>query len=790
MPIRRPSRRVDAAQSLLFGLLALQNNFIDRDTLLAAFNAWVADKSQSLGQILLDRGALSPARHAVLEILVQEHLQQHGFDPERSLAVSRSSRRSATSSRSSPTSTSRPASSTSACADRRCRRGSPTLRVPRSWDDESAATDAEGRFRILRFHDRGALGEVYVARDQQLHRIVALKRIKLDHAADPDKRARFVVEAEITGRLEHPGIVPVYGLGTYDDGRPFYAMRFIRGDNLKAAIEQFHQAEEARPRPRRAEPGALEAAAAVPRRLQRDRLCPQPRRAPPRPEAGQHHAGQVWRDAGGRLGPGQERGPARGRTGVGDAGRPHPGPPVGQRPARDRAGARLGTPAYMSPEQAAGRIDDLGPASDVYSLGATLYCLLTGRAPVQRPRHRGAAPQGRAGRFPAAPQAQGLDRSGAGGDLPEGDGDRAGRALPHAAALADDVEHWLADEPVSAWREPLTRALLRSVKRHRTAVVGVGGAMLAALVGLGAVSVVQARANGELKRSNDALYSANSQLFAAKEEVSRNNVEILASRDREHERFNLALKAIKLFHDEVSQDLLLKEKDFEKLRTRLLRGAAGFYTELERLLKGQADPASRGELARAYDELGELTEKIGVKTEALAVRRQGVALRRELAARSEAGGEVALRVGSGPDSHRGPAGADRRQGRSAGRAGGGTGASRRSGNSGPRGQWITRRLGPGPPPIRQPALVPRQAGRREDEDGKGAGDLSIARRDKPLCDPPSDRAGGLLPDVGNLARFRTTATVPARRSRPKSGLSRSGNSSPTPTPRTLTSRRA
>ncbi len=87
MSIRRPSRAVDAAQSLLFGLLALQNNFIDRDALLAAFNAWVADKSQSLGQILLDRGALTPARHAVLLALVQEHLQQHGFDPERSLAV-------------------------------------------------------------------------------------------------------------------------------------------------------------------------------------------------------------------------------------------------------------------------------------------------------------------------------------------------------------------------------------------------------------------------------------------------------------------------------------------------------------------------------------------------------------------------------------------------------------------------------------------------------------------------------------------------------------------------------
>jgi serine/threonine protein kinase len=111
-------------------------------------------------------------------------------------------------------------------------------------DEESEATESEGRFRIIRFHERGALGEVFVARDQQLHRIVALKRIKLNQSTDQEKRARFVVEAEVTGRLEHPGIVPVYGLGTFEDGRPFYAMRFIRGDNLRSAIEQFHKDEE------------------------------------------------------------------------------------------------------------------------------------------------------------------------------------------------------------------------------------------------------------------------------------------------------------------------------------------------------------------------------------------------------------------------------------------------------------------------------------------------------------------------------------------------------------------
>ena len=84
----RPSpNRENTSRSLLFGLLALQNNFIDRDALLSAFNTWVADRSCALGQILLDRGALSPSRHMLLEALVAEHIKLHGDDPEKSLAA-------------------------------------------------------------------------------------------------------------------------------------------------------------------------------------------------------------------------------------------------------------------------------------------------------------------------------------------------------------------------------------------------------------------------------------------------------------------------------------------------------------------------------------------------------------------------------------------------------------------------------------------------------------------------------------------------------------------------------
>src|SRR5438309_330302 len=89
---------------------------------------------------------------------------------------------------------------------------------------------AERRYRVLRPHARGALGEVFVAHDEELNREVALKEIQAHHSDNRDSRGRFLLEAEITGRLEHPGIVPVYGLGSYADGRTYYAMSFYGGE--------------------------------------------------------------------------------------------------------------------------------------------------------------------------------------------------------------------------------------------------------------------------------------------------------------------------------------------------------------------------------------------------------------------------------------------------------------------------------------------------------------------------------------------------------------------------------
>ena len=98
------------------------------------------------------------------------------------------------------------------------------------------------RFELIKPYAKGGIGQVWLARDRELQREVAVKEIQARYVDRAGLRARFLLEAEITGNLEHPGIVPVYSLGRNASGRPFYAMRFIRGETLSAAIKQFHVA--------------------------------------------------------------------------------------------------------------------------------------------------------------------------------------------------------------------------------------------------------------------------------------------------------------------------------------------------------------------------------------------------------------------------------------------------------------------------------------------------------------------------------------------------------------------
>jgi eukaryotic-like serine/threonine-protein kinase len=520
-----------APRDLLIGLLALQNGMVNQPQLVAAFGAWTTSAGRAMADLLVEQGALTDSRRALLEALLAEHLAVHGGDAEKSLAaitVGQPTRESlsrlgdATLRRRIEARFAVPTSTLDGKGERAD--GGHTLTHAGSGRGSDGDPDRTGtysagaasgdgqRFRVLRPHAKGGLGAVFVALDTELHREVALKQMLDHHADDSTSRQRFLVEAEITGGLEHPGIVPVYGLGTYADGRPYYAMRFIKGDSLKEAIERFHADIVLQAVPGRR---SLELRRLLGRFVD---VCNAIEYA--------HSRGVLHRD----LKPGNIIVGKHGETLVVDwglakaTGRSEAG--AGERtlvPSSARAsaetlpGSALGTPAYMSPEQAAGDLELLGPRSDVYGLGATLYCLLTGRPPYDgddvgellRRVQRGDFARPRQLDPSIDPPLEAVC-SKAMATKPE---DRYGRCRQ----LADDIERWLADEPVSAWREPLARRARRWAKRNRTMMSAAVVALVLGVLGLGAVTGVQARANQKLFQAKRATDTALAETSAAKQ---------------------------------------------------------------------------------------------------------------------------------------------------------------------------------------------------------------------------------------------------------------------------------
>ena len=530
--------------NLLFGILALQMDFISRDALVTAMSAWVLDKGKPLGQILRQQGSLSEEHFALLEALVQAHLKQHDNDPQQSLgAVS-----SVGSVRQELQQIADPELQASLVhLPLPTRQGGREDPYATTAPSVGASTSTGSRFRILRPHARGGLGQVYVAHDEELHREVALKEIQERHADDPNSRSRFLLEAEITGGLEHPGIVPIYGLGTYGDGRPYYAMRFIRGDSLKEALERFHRAEGAG-----RDPGerALELRKLLGRFLD---VC--------NAIAYAHSRGVLHRD----LKPGNIMLGQYGETLVVDwglaklVGRPagEPGSPqdalqpmVARHSALTQVGSAVGTPHYMSPEQAAGRLEELGPASDVYSLGATLYHLLTGQAPFVEADMGAVLQKVQKGDFLPPRQVNGLVPAALEAVCLKAMALKPQGRYATPRELAEEIERWLGDEPVHAWPEPWASKALRWVGRHRVLVTGAAAAVLVGLVSSLVATGLLTAANEQLGRERDKVREANEgiakgavDLKNANASLTRTNLELQRAKSRADEETQKERKA-------------------------------------------------------------------------------------------------------------------------------------------------------------------------------------------------------------------------------------------------------
>jgi tetratricopeptide (TPR) repeat protein len=345
------------------------------------------------------------------------------------------------------------------------------------------------RYLLERFHARGGMGEIWLATDVEIGRPVALKRILRGRE---DQHDRFLVEAQITGQLEHPGVVPVHELGLDETGQPFYVMKFVEGRTLKAAIEEYH---------------AAPPAAGVPREVQRLRLlevfldlC--------QAVAYAHSRGVLHRD----LKPDNVMLGRYGETLVLDWGlakaRNRPDSPSGPTSVhlvygdstKTQAGSVIGSPPYMAPEVAEGASEAADERTDIYLLGATLYEILTGRAPRQGNSRDEliemarsvvpAAPRQINGQIPRALEAICLKAMAR----------RKPDRYAAVAELAEDVQRYLAGEPVSAYREGVLGRAWRWVKRHRRAV----GRTVAAVVVLGLTLFGLARLREAERRRQEA----------------------------------------------------------------------------------------------------------------------------------------------------------------------------------------------------------------------------------------------------------------------------------------------
>jgi serine/threonine protein kinase len=497
------------------------------------------------------------------------------------------------------------------------------------------------RYEKAELLTQGGMGQLWIAVDLEFNRKVAIKEIVPSSADNEAYRQRFLSEAEITGRLEHPGIVPVYSLGHHADGRPYYAMRLITGEDtgtLQAAIERLYQ--QKNDSKEKFEQGTRDLLGRL------INVC--------QTIAYAHGRGVLHRDlkpANILLGPYGETlvvdwGLARTFTSVPeeavtDSAQNPKTVGAGSQFPNSMTGTILGTPGFAAPEQM-GHIESSpdqttmvtremtslrrgGPWSDIYSLGAILYHILTGQSPLRAASSGGSSLQDPDSRIIDAPRPRAMRP-----DIPKALEAICLKAMerdprkryPDAMALAQELSRYLSGDPVDAWVEPFPVRVSRWFDKHRTISATTTFAMVLTIPLLAFVSMTQSRLRSQYQSASEEL-----KMVVAQKEFAQRNLQ--QQYQKAVEREDVAIQAIQSFRDLVIHtDEFNATPETIEAKRRLLESPIEFFKSLREMLEAEGDSSdqSRLRLAMANLESGKLAQEKSGSEEAIEYYQEAIRL--------------------------------------------------------------------------------------------------------------------------------------------------------------------